>query len=149
MMFNEIILLIFFLTVQVLSQRIIDDIFYGETPFNKNNELAKLREELIKSNKNSEFPIKSLQPYIERNWSNFRTIKKLMKPSGNCNRLLDVEKSLSINSNFTENFENLRANLNDKNFLFNDDSGNIIAYSTCSNFIDFACVPQIFFISKL
>lgn len=151
MMFYEINLvlcLISFVLVHSSSREIMDDIFYGDTLINKNTEFNKLKEQLEFSN-NQIIPIKSMQTYLLYNFTNFKAFDKMIANKGNCSYFLSIKNSFSRFSNFTENIKNLKGSLNDKNYIFNDKEGNMIVYSTCSNFIDISCSPQFYFISKL
>jgi len=151
MMFSEIILILFLVSNVVSFTRpreIMEDIFYGDSPINKKSEFIKLKEQIEKT-KSENIPISHIKFYHSTNLTNFRSLKKIIKTQGNCSYFLSLKNSLSHNSNFSENIKNLKAILNDKNYLFNDEEGNLIVYSTCTNFIDLSCTPQFIFISKL
>lgn len=151
MMFSEIFLILSLMTY-VLSftspRQVMEDIFYGDSPLNKKSEFIKLKAQIEKS-KFENIPISDVKLYHSSNLTNFRALKRLVKTNGNCSYLLSLKNSLSHSSDFTENINNLKAILNDKNYLFNDEEGNLIVYSTCTNFIDLSCIPQFIFISKL
>jgi hypothetical protein len=151
MMFSESILILL-LVRNVLSftspKQIMEDIFYGESPVNKKSEFIKLKEQIEKT-KSENIPISDIKLYHSTNLTNFRTLKNIVKTKGNCSYFLSLKNSLSYSSNFSENLINLKVILNDKNYLFNDEEGNLIVYSTCTNFIDLSCTPQFIFISKL
>jgi lysyl-tRNA synthetase class I len=150
-MFSEIFLILSLMTY-VLSftspRQVMEDIFYGDSPLNKKSEFIKLKAQIEKS-KFENIPISDVKLYHSSNLTNFRALKRLVKTNGNCSYLLSLKNSLSHSSDFTENINNLKAILNDKNYLFNDEEGNLIVYSTCTNFIDLSCIPQFIFISKL
>ncbi len=151
MMFSEIILILFLVSNVVSFTRpreIMEDIFYGDSPINKKSEFIKLKEQIEKT-KSENIPISHIKLYHSTNLTNFRSLKKIIKTKGNCSYFLSLKNSLSHTSNFSENIKNLKAILNDKNYLFNDEEGNLIVYSTCTNFIDLSCTPQFIFISKL
>ena len=152
MMLFEIILKFFLLKlciVQTLSQGIMEDIFYGESNLNTNLELQKLKQQ-IEINKNEDIPISDLQQYLLKNRSNIITFNNVVKTHGKCTNLLSIRDSFYIRKKYLRrNLNILSSYLNDKNYLFNDYDGNIIVYSTCTNFIDLSCVPKIFFVSKL
>lgn len=151
MMFIEVILILTLITniSSYSSPKVImEDIFYGDSIMNKNSEFLKLKEQIEKT-KSENIPISDIKHYHSTNLTNFRSLKKIIKRQGNCSYFISLRNSLSHSSNFTENLKNLKASLNDKNYLFNDEEGNLIVYSTCTNFIDLSCVPQFIFVSKL
>ena len=133
--------------VQSFSQGIMEDIFYGESPINKDLHIKKLQLEIIK---NEVIPISNIQQYLHQNETNLKEFKRIIKTTGNCSKLLSIKNSLNNGKKYIrQNLNLLNLYLNDKNYLFNDDTGNIIAYSTCTNFLDLSCTPEIYFISKL
>ena len=148
-----LIILTFFILksnlVQSLSQEIIEDIFYGETPLLKENEINKIKEEMQTSS-NEFITISNIKQYLKQNDTNFENFTKVTKPEGNCSKLISIDNSMySKRKYFKQNIKILNSYLNEKNYLFNDPEGNIIVYSTCSNFLNVNCVPHFFFISKL
>ena len=135
------------LLVRLLSQEISEDIFYGEIPVNA--EFQKLKDQVDSVNKNI-ITISNIKQYIDGNQTNFQNFDTLKIAKGNCTKLVSVFSSFYARKNYLKgNLNSLKSYLNEKNYLFNDQDGNIIAYSTCPNFIDTSCVPQFFIISKL
>lgn len=159
MMFFCLILL----TIQIsasdsLPNNFEESIFYDDTYYLKEIQAKKLKEELNRENLRQSkkiMNIKNLDTYIAKNKEKFKNMGIINEiEQGTCMKIVDFASLFreSKNENYiqTSNFlESLQYNLNEKNFLFSDEFGNLIIYSACGDLFSLKCYAKVFFVSKI
>jgi hypothetical protein len=139
-----------------------DNPFYDDDYFLKKKEIKKLKEEVQHKIADkltlSKSKIRNFEKYIRNNKINFISSAHSvfnLTTKGSCNKILNLADIYqSVNNytstfNYTENILNFQSQLNDKNTIFDDEYGNLIIFSFCSDLFSLKCQPKFFFLNKL
>lgn len=172
MMFFYILSLIIFYTINIVEStkqnlKFDDDIFYGDPSSLEKIQLDKLKEQYNNDILKPFNPkIKKLNDYLNNNNSMLsKKTNYLIKEDGQCVNFSSFKNLFSNNKNKKEIEDNLNSisnYLNDVNYIFKDEYGNLLVYSVCrsfsfisngSNTIDndnySNCFQKLIFISKI
>ncbi len=142
MFFYFFVLTIFFTTrnIQGMKQNINfdDDLFYGDPLSLKNLQINKLKEQFTKGNLQVSIPnIKNLNDYFSNyNLQLSKPTDFFAKEPGKCLNFYSFKDMLHNNKNKREIEDNLNSIsnfLNESNYFFKDEYGNLLVFSVCKN----------------
>ena len=142
MFFNIFVVTLFFIirNVKNVKQNINldDDLFYGDPLNLKKIQLNKLKDQIIKANLKPSIPnIKNLNDYFTN--YNFQLSKRtdfIAKETGKCLNFYNFKDLFVNNKNREEIDDNLNSisnYLNELNYFFKDEYGNLLIFSVCKN----------------
>jgi len=115
-----------------------DDLFYGDPLSLKTQQLDKLKDQLHKEKQKPSKPnIKNLNAYFS-NYNNQLTKSTdfIAKENGKCFNFYSFSDLFVSNKNKREiedNLDSISYYLNDLNYFFKDEYGNLLVYSVCKN----------------
>lgn len=143
MMFFYLFVITFFFTtknVEGIKQNISynDDLFYGDPLSLKNLQINKLKEQLTKGNMKQSIPnIKNLNNYFTNYNSQLsKPTEFIAKEAGKCVSFYSFKDLLNNNKNKKEienNLDHISNYLNELNYFFKDEYGNLLVFSVCKN----------------